>query len=63
MSNQFQLLVVVTTSSHPYSITSERLPFISRQAAENAKTKIERELNGYNTGMSATVVLMEGASD
>lgn len=63
MSNQFQLLVVVRTSSHPYSVTSERLPFISRIAAENAKAKIERELNAYNTGVGVTVVLMEGASD
>lgn len=63
MSNSCQLLVVITTSSRPFSVTSQVIPFSYKQHAENAKASIERELNGFGTGVTAKVILMEGMSD
>ena len=63
MSAQWQLLVVITTSTHPFSVTSERIPFAYKERAESAKTKIERQFNGFGTGVNVEVVLLEGASD
>lgn len=40
MSNGFQLLVVITTSSHPFSVSTQVIPFAYKNSAENAKTKI-----------------------
>ena len=63
MSNSCQLFVVVTTSSHPFNVSTQVIPFSYKHNAENAKAKIERELNGFGTGVNVSVILMEGSSD
>jgi hypothetical protein len=56
------LLITVKTTTFPYSVACSTVTFSGSSSASAAKSKIERDLCEYNSGMTVTVTTLEGTA-